>query len=273
MKEEQPKCFVMMPISDADGYEPGHFARVYEHLIKPACEAAGFVAIRADDVKSTNYIVLDILTQIVSSSMVVCDLSARNANVLYELGVRHAFDLPVVLIKDRRTDRIFDIQGMRTADYDETLRVDTVQRDIKNLTSALVATRQSKGSDVNSLVKLLGISRAQIPDRKEVSEDTAVILASIKDLAERITEIEHAPKIPTGPNVTVRVSPKTGDPIILPNGENVAVGDPIYDGSGNELGTLIGALIGSVLLKTPDGKYLSLDSGKPLYHVMSGIPF
>ena len=36
------KCFVIMPISDADGYDKGHFNRVYEYLIKPACEEAGF---------------------------------------------------------------------------------------------------------------------------------------------------------------------------------------------------------------------------------------
>ena len=34
------KCFVIMPISDADGYDKGHFNRVYEYLIKPACEEA-----------------------------------------------------------------------------------------------------------------------------------------------------------------------------------------------------------------------------------------
>ena len=38
IKEEKPKktCFVIMPISDVDGYEKGHFGRVYEYLIKPA---------------------------------------------------------------------------------------------------------------------------------------------------------------------------------------------------------------------------------------------
>jgi hypothetical protein len=32
------KCFIIMPISDQEGYEKGHFSRVYKHLIKPACE-------------------------------------------------------------------------------------------------------------------------------------------------------------------------------------------------------------------------------------------
>ena len=43
-----------MPISDVEGYDAGHFDRVYEHLIKPACEAAGFNAIRADKNNKSN---------------------------------------------------------------------------------------------------------------------------------------------------------------------------------------------------------------------------
>ena len=37
-------CFVIMPISDVDGYEKGHFIRVYDYLIKPACEIAGYMS-------------------------------------------------------------------------------------------------------------------------------------------------------------------------------------------------------------------------------------
>lgn len=37
-KEEPLKtCFVIMPISDVDGYPKGHFDRVYKHIIEPAC--------------------------------------------------------------------------------------------------------------------------------------------------------------------------------------------------------------------------------------------
>ena len=39
-KETKKTCFVIMSISDVDGYEPGHFTRVYAYLIKPACEQA-----------------------------------------------------------------------------------------------------------------------------------------------------------------------------------------------------------------------------------------
>ena len=49
MSEDKKKCFVIMPISDAEGYDKGHFTRVYEHLVKPAVIEAGFEPMRADD--------------------------------------------------------------------------------------------------------------------------------------------------------------------------------------------------------------------------------
>ena len=69
---KEKTCFIIMPIADMDGYDSGHFDRVYEHLIKPACENSGHKAIRADDIASSNYIIIDILHKILDSDMVLC---------------------------------------------------------------------------------------------------------------------------------------------------------------------------------------------------------
>lgn len=90
--EEKKTCFVIMPISDVDGYDSGHFTRVYEHLIKPACEQAGFKPERADETPRTDVIMAGILKKIIACDIAICDLSSRNANVFYELGLRHAFN-------------------------------------------------------------------------------------------------------------------------------------------------------------------------------------
>ena len=43
-----------MPISDTDGYKKGHWQEVYNHLIKPAVEQAGYIPERADEIRSAN---------------------------------------------------------------------------------------------------------------------------------------------------------------------------------------------------------------------------
>ncbi len=162
-KKSAPRtCFVVMPISDAPTYDAGHFQLVYEHLIIPSCKKAGFEPVRADDVKVTNFIIIDVLKTIVTSDMVLCDLSSRNPNVLYELGIRHAFDLPVTLIRDLRTPRMFDIQGLRDIEFDESLRIDKIEQSIKQISTSLQQTARMEGGDVNSLIRLLAIPPAKL---------------------------------------------------------------------------------------------------------------
>jgi len=187
-------CFIIMPISDNDKYPSGHFGRVYEHIIKPACKIAGFIPIRADDVKTTNYIALDIVKQIIQSDMAICDLSGQNPNVLYEVGIRQAFDLPVTFMKDYCTKRIFDIQGFRDVAYDETLRIDSVEKSINELAITLTNTFENKG-EVNSLVKLLGIKAAQASEIS-ISQDTELILEAIKALGSRVANVERVKGAP-----------------------------------------------------------------------------
>lgn len=178
-----------MPISDQDGYDKGHFNRVYEHLIKPACFKAGFKPIRADEEVKTNYIVVDIIRKILDSEMVLCDLSAKNPNVLYELGLRQAFNKKVVLIKDKKTNRIFDIQGLRTIDYDENLRIDEVNKSIDQISKTLIETHQSEG-EINSLIQLLSLKPAELPTQIYLSQESSLILDTLNDISNRMRKLE-----------------------------------------------------------------------------------
>ncbi|PWV51400.1 hypothetical protein [Chitinophaga sp. S165] len=160
LKTKTQECFVIMPIADADGYDKGHFKKVYEDLYKVACEKAGFQAIRADDVKQTNLIHLDILQKLVSSPMAICDLSNRNPNVLFELGLRQAFDKPTVLVQEMGTPKIFDISPLRYYEYRKELRYREVLEDQEAISNAIMATKEASdnGEGVNSIISLLSLS-------------------------------------------------------------------------------------------------------------------
>lgn len=188
-------CFVIMPIADVDGYSAGHFARVYDHLLAPAAKVAGFEPELASRVQSTNMIVLDILRRLLAADIVLCDLSARNPNVLYELGLRQAFAKPVTLVKDRRSLRIFDVQGIRDIEYDESLRIDTAQSAIAEIATTLRNTHEQshRGQDVNSIVQLLGIERARVPERSLVSPDTQLLLNALSEVGDRVAALERRP--------------------------------------------------------------------------------
>lgn len=184
-----------MPISDNSNYPTGHFNRVYEFIIKPACEIAGFNPLRADEVVTTNYIALDIIKRIIESEMAICDLSSQNANVMYELGIRQAFNKPVTFIKDNITKRVFDIQGFRDQEYDMTLRIDNVNLIKEQLAEAIIQTYKNKDSEINSLVKLLSISPAELSEHTKLSVESELILNQLNIINSRLDKLDKSETI------------------------------------------------------------------------------
>ncbi|MEQ4542330.1 MAG: hypothetical protein ABN490_03745 [Pantoea agglomerans] len=181
-------CFVIMPIADHPDYDTGHFTRVYEHLIKPACIAAGYQPIRADDSKASHMIMFDILKKIMDCDMAICDLSSKNANVFYELGLRQAFNKKTILITDGRDKPPFDLAGFRYVPYSQSLRVDTVNVEIKLIREMLTETESAPEDDVNSIVKLLKIQPAKI-DKVNLSENDSIIFDMINKLNKKIDSL------------------------------------------------------------------------------------
>ncbi len=188
--EEKKTCFVIMPISDVDGYDPGHFTRVYEHLIKPACEQAGFKPERADDTPRTDVIMAGILKKIIACDIAICDLSSRNANVFYELGLRHAFNKKTVLIKDYKTPMPFDISGIRTLTYNENLRIDEVQKIIPEIARYLKETNDADEKEANSMLQMLSIEEpATLPQKTTMKTESKMILNAIAQINQQLSII------------------------------------------------------------------------------------
>ena len=175
--EKKEKCFVIMPISDQGDYPSGHFTKVYEQIIKPAVENAGYEAYRVDENKISDSIIDKIFDAVQNCPIAVCDLSNNNPNVLYELGLRQAYDMPVVLIKDEKTNRVFDISAINTVPYSSKRLYEEVIDAQKRISDAITATAAGKE---NSLLKIINIKKAQNNDTEITTKDmTEFLLNSI----------------------------------------------------------------------------------------------
>lgn len=163
-------CFVIMPIGEKEGYPENHFQEVYEDIFIPAIKEAGFKPLRADDEKSSSMIQIDIVKSIVNSPMAICDLSTRNPNVLFELGIRQAFDLPVVLVQEKGTPRIFDIGNINTIDYDKGLGHRDVLKARERIRESIIAT-QDRSRGINSIIRLLEIEEAKVSSNENITEN------------------------------------------------------------------------------------------------------
>jgi hypothetical protein len=83
--QDEKECFVLMPFNDSD------LNIVYEDFVKPVLQNCfGFRSVRADDIFGTNVIMEHILSNILKARIVIAELTGRNPNVFYEVGICHA---------------------------------------------------------------------------------------------------------------------------------------------------------------------------------------
>lgn len=108
---DKKTAFVIMPFAEA-------FYDVYKFLILEALETAGYDVKRADDIKSQNNIISDIVEGIVHSDLIVADLTGSNPNVYYELGLAHGLNKRVILTTQEIDDIPFDLRSYRVIGYD-----------------------------------------------------------------------------------------------------------------------------------------------------------
>ena len=101
-----PLCFVLMPFGSKPGAAGAmvDFDAVYRDLIAPAIRDAGLEPLRADEEQAGGIIHKPMYERLVLCDYAVADLTTANANVFYELGLRHG-------IKPRSTVLLFAAGG------------------------------------------------------------------------------------------------------------------------------------------------------------------
>lgn len=267
-EQTKKKCFVIMPISDVDGYPKGHFNRVYDYIIVPACKQEGYEPIRADATSKSNVIIVDILRNILECDMAICDLSSRNPNVFYELGFRQAFNMKTVLMKDDQTDRPFDVSTIRSINYESSLRIDLVNKAITELTKALKETNEMSEKEPNSLLKLLSIDNpAKLPDRQKLSLDSSLILQAIQDLSLDMHRSMNQKRVIDGGNAR-------SNEVMLPNGQIAKIGDHIFDNKKKmEIGEIVDVDSNAIFLRNSKGVMELIDIIGPYANNLCVMPF
>lgn len=150
-----PICFVIMPfVERSDVHATGFFTEVYEAIIRPAVEAAGF-QVKTAKRQGSDVIQATIVNELLNADLVVADLTEHNPNVLFELGVRMAADLPVALVRAKGTGAIFDVDNMlRVEDYDPNLWTSTVEKDVPKITGHVLETWENRDT-VQTFMKIL----------------------------------------------------------------------------------------------------------------------
>jgi len=120
-KLDGKKCFVIMPFGkkiDING-KPIDFDKIYTNFIKGTLTNLGLKCVRCDEIEEAGSIHSKMFEHIFDADVAIVDTTALNANVFYELGIRHALNKHVtILMRQPGTQTPFNIQGFQMLEYD-----------------------------------------------------------------------------------------------------------------------------------------------------------
>lgn len=112
--EARKKCLVLMPFAE-------QYREVYTEVYKPTCARLGLDCWRVDEISRPGSITRDIVEGILDSDVVIADLTSRNANVFYELGIAHSTGNKTIMTVQTMADIPFDIANYRVLVYEQTI--------------------------------------------------------------------------------------------------------------------------------------------------------
>ena len=177
-----PICGIVMPISAIDDCSAEHWGDVL-NILRESIRSAGFEPNLVSDADDVGIIQKTIVQNIYSNDLVICDVSGKNPNVMFELGMRLAFDKATIIVKDDHTDYSFDTSIIEHIGYPRDLRFNKINEFKEKLKGKLKATFEKSQSDDNysTFLKNFGEYKVARLHTKEISSED-YILESLKDL-------------------------------------------------------------------------------------------
>lgn len=191
---DEDLCFVISPIGPHGSPVRARSDFVLEEIIRPAAKSSGLEILRSDADQRPGLITSQIIRHLLNARMVVADLTDQNANVFYELALRHAFRKPVVQIIMKGQQIPFDTTGLRTIEYSlpddastpeklrEVFHAVEVARDcVSQQIQVAMAPNFEVESTVTLAARLEELSRSQDPGNQTI-QIMETILEQISNL-------------------------------------------------------------------------------------------
>ncbi|RDC63314.1 RNA helicase [Adhaeribacter pallidiroseus] len=187
--DKKPTCGLIMPISAIGNLLENHWREVKNILVSTISEL-GFEAKLVSEDQDIGVIHNRIVNNIYNSDIVVCDISEKNPNVMFELGLRLAFDKPTILIKDEATSYPFDIGLIEHIPYPRDLRYYGVEKFKADIREKLPATYE-KSKSGEGYTTFLGHFKNIKPAKLQDKEVTGIefVMRQLQDIQSQIRNI------------------------------------------------------------------------------------
>lgn len=183
-----------MPISKCDGCDPEHWKEVYSIICESVYES-DFEPNLVSNGKDAGVIQKRIVQNLYNNPVVICDVSGKNPNVMFELGLRLAFDKPTIIIKDDKTDYSFDTSPIEHIEYPRDLRFSKIKTFKKDLSNKINNTfkEYTENPNYTTFLKHFGEYKIQSLEQTSISSEKYII-DSLNTIKQRIEEINPKPR-------------------------------------------------------------------------------
>lgn len=191
IEEKKMICGIVMPISAIDGCDESHWSDVQD-ILTEAIESAGFDANLVSNADDVGIIHKRIIQNLYDNPIVVCDVSGKNPNVMFELGLRLAFDKPTIIVKDDKTAYSFDTSAIEHIEYPRDLRFSRIVEFKQKLSEKIKFTHQKSTNDSSytTFLKHFGEFTVAKIEKKEVSSQEYV-LEELKNIRQTMSRLER----------------------------------------------------------------------------------
>ena len=180
-EEVKQQCGIIMPISTIEDCPASHWNEV-KRILEVAITKAGYAPLLVSDANDSGVIQKRIVQNIYDNDIVVCDVSCKNPNVMFELGMRLAFDKPTIIVMDNKTNYSFDTAPIEHLIYPRDLSYFAILDFQEKLAEKIKGTIAASGDkNYTTFLKNFGEFKVASIDHTEGSLNDAV-LAQLKDI-------------------------------------------------------------------------------------------
>lgn len=198
------ECGLVMPISEIDGCPASHWETV-KNIIVESLKCDYLNTSLVSDSDESGIIHNRIIQNLYTNPIVVCDVSGKNPNVMFELGMRLAFDMPTVVIKDDKTEYSFDTSPIEHVPYPRDLNYPGIVKFMKALRQKVDATLEKKNHDDNyssflgnyQIEKVAKIKTTEISSSEYFMEILSEMSAKLDQISRHDRINQRAHKLPS----------------------------------------------------------------------------
>lgn len=148
-REAKPKtCFIICTIGADGSDERKPSDRALKHVFAKAVEPMGYKAIRADKISEPGMITQQVLKHLMTADLAIADMTGYNANVFYEVAVRHAVEKPVIHVIEAGQRIPFDVADLRTIEM--KLDLDGAEQAVSAIQEQVQAIEAGRSGDTQS---------------------------------------------------------------------------------------------------------------------------